>query len=84
MPKSPKGRGAKLRISSKPPGRRSAKNWRVLTLFRKAQGAIAAGEVGPARELLERCLEMDGRDAYCWLSLARLEASAARAELTNY
>ena len=73
-----------LRVSSKKGGLRPAKNWRVLGLYRKAQGCISVGDFEEARSLLEACLELDSRDAYCWLSLARLEArtgDAAQARL---
>ncbi len=69
------GGSARLRISTQKLGRRvPAKNWRVVGMYRQAQTAISAGEYDEARTLLEKCLELDARDAYCWLSLARLEA----------
>ena len=62
------------------PRKRAAKNWRVLSLYRKAQGAISAGAFTEAHSILEECLQIDEHDPYCWLSLARLEAQTADAD----
>eukprot|EP00900_Chrysochromulina_parva_P012275 jgi/Chrpa1/21048/Chrysochromulina_OHIO_Genome00009061-RA len=49
-------------------------------MYRQAQKSISAGNYDEGRALLEKCLELDARDAYCWLSLARLEARTSDAE----
>ena len=73
---------SQLRVpaAAKRRARPPVKNWRVVKLYREAQGCIGAGEYDRARDLLERCLELDSGDAYCWLSLARLEARSGRTD----
>ena len=50
------------------------KNWRVVSLHRRAQAAVKSGDLDEARALLREGLRLDARDAYTWLSLARLTA----------
>ena len=75
-PSGPPRTKTKLPIGAK----RSKKNWRVISLHKKAQAAIKVGAFDEADELLREGLRLDQHDAHTWLSLARLTARVGDAD----